>query len=99
MGDISVVPKILYDLLDQAEALEGLTPEIMWEYLATLNEDESFIPDLVAIVGPSTFALLVKHLSGQAFRVPKPEDILRKVKRARKLAVEAGCAVSEEMNV
>lgn len=97
MGDSSVAPKILYDLLNKADALEGLTPDTVWQFLTILNEDESFLPEVVAMVGPATFTLLVKHIGGQTIRIPKPEDILRRVKRANKLAAAkaAECAVPE----
>lgn len=96
MGESSV-PKILYDLLNRAEKLDDLAPDTVWEYLELLNEDESFLPEVVAIVGPATFTLLVQHMGGQSVRVPKPEDIIRKVKRARKIeaALAAECAVPE----
>lgn len=99
MGDSSI-PKILYDLLDRAEKLDDLTPETMWEYLGLLNEDESFLPEVVAIVGPVTFTMMVQHIGGQSVKLPKPEDIIRKVKRARKIeaALKAECAVPELPN-
>lgn len=98
MGD-SPVPKILYDLLNRADKLEELTPETLWEYFELLNDDESFIPEVVAMLGPVTFAMLVQHLGGQVVRVPKPEDILRRVKKARKLAAEAApCSVPEGLD-
>ena len=75
------VPKVLYGLLEQVDTLENLTPEVTWQFVFSLNDDESFLPELVAAIGPDNFLLLVKHLGGQSIRIPKPDDILRRVKK------------------
>jgi len=80
MSDLSI-PPIFKDLLDQTSKQLSLTPEIMDSYFEYLNDDESFIPELVAIVGPVSFITLIKSLGGQTIQIPRAEEILKIIRK------------------
>jgi len=69
------------ELIERANKIEQLTDVVMAEYYAAINNDESLIPEVVSILGPNTFELLVKYFGGHTIRIPKSEDILATVRR------------------
>jgi hypothetical protein len=75
------LPQIFYDMLDKADVTDKLTSDIIATYCEGIQEDESFLPDLLAVIGPEAFETMVKYHGGQTFHVPRAEEILSKVKK------------------
>jgi hypothetical protein len=82
MNDLDIVPAILQDLVDRANSVEQVTPEVLEEYFTLLDNDESFVPELIAMVGRDTFGVFVRCFGGQSLRIPRAEDILGAVRRS-----------------
>jgi len=81
MDDSNLLPMVFGELIERANKIEQLTDVVMAEYYAAINNDESLIPEVVSILGPNTFELLVKYFGGHTIRIPKSEDILATVRR------------------
>lgn len=71
------IPKLFNTLIGQALKLESITPEVLDAYFANISEDESFVPELVSMVGPPTFLLLIEHFGGCSIPIPKIQDVIR----------------------
>ena len=48
-------------------------------FLVILSTEESLIPELVAILGPQNFVVLVQYFGGHTLAIPKASTILQKV--------------------
>jgi len=75
------LPPVFYDMLDRATVTDKLTSDIVTEYCDIIQEDESFLPDLLSVIGTEAFETMVKYHGGQSFCVPRAEEILAKVKK------------------
>ena len=75
------LPQIFYDMLDKADTADKLTSDIIANYCESIQEEESFLPDLLDVIGPEAFETMVKYHGGQTFYVPGVEEILAKVKK------------------
>jgi len=80
MDECNILPPIFRELAEKADRLGNIDREMILEYSCTLNDDQSFLPEIFSIVGPENFGLLVRNFGGQSIRIPKPEDILMAVK-------------------
>ena len=84
MDDFSTLPKTFFDLLRKSQALEDIDTKVLEVYFAEIAEDETLIPELVCVIGPGPFMSMVEYFGGMSMTIPKPEDILRRVKAANK---------------
>ena len=81
MAENNLVPDIFYSLMDQAEKLDKLDEPMLSKYYELLNDATNFLPELVAIIGPSTFELLVKNYGGRTISIPTADNILNLVRK------------------
>ena len=81
MEDTDLVPEIFFSLMDQADKLDELDEPIMESYYDALNDVSSFIPELVAVIGPEAFELLVKNYGGRTLTIPNADAILTIVRK------------------
>jgi hypothetical protein len=81
MDETNLVPEIFYTLMNQVEKLEELDETTLWRYYDGLDNDPSFIPELVSLVGPEIFGLLVKYFGGKSIPIPTAEQILSIVRK------------------
>lgn len=81
MDDITILPVVFDELIERANKIEQLTDAVMADYYAAINGDESLIPEVISILGPNTFELLVKYFGGHTIQIPKSDDILATVRR------------------
>lgn len=84
MDEHDLIPEIFFNLMDQADKLAELDDETMDRYYEVIGESHTFIPELISIIGPEAFKLLVKHFAGRAISVPTPDQILKAVSRHEK---------------
>jgi hypothetical protein len=73
------LPQIFYDMLDRATITDKLNPDIITKYCDCIQEEESFLPDFLSIVGSEAFEIMVKYHGGQHFYVPRADEVLTKV--------------------
>ena len=76
MPEPSLLPPIFRELIDAADNLEKLTPEVWDSFYGAIGEDESLIPELVCVLGPHTFEVLIQYFGGQTLKLPKAGDIV-----------------------
>lgn len=81
MENSSILPVVFTELIERVNKIEQLNCSVMSEYYASINSEESLVPELVSLLGPDSFELLVKYLGGYTIRIPKTEDILATVRR------------------
>jgi hypothetical protein len=81
MEEHDLIPEVFFSLMDQADKLGELDEETMQRYYETLNDAFSFLPELVAVIGPDAFELLVKNYGGRTITIPSPETILGDVRK------------------
>jgi hypothetical protein len=81
MDETNLVPEIFFTLMNQADKLEELDDATLWRYYSLIDNDPSFIPELVAIVGPDIFAMLVHNFGGQKITIPTADQILSFVRK------------------
>jgi hypothetical protein len=53
-----------------------------------LEEDESFLPELISMLGPDAYTDIAYYFGGSTIRIPQPRDIIRQVKRYRRMKKE-----------
>ncbi len=82
MDDLDIVPAIFQDLVSRADNVEKLTPETLEEYFTLVDEDESFVPELISVLGRDTFSVFIRCFGGQSLRIPRAEDILGAIRRS-----------------
>jgi hypothetical protein len=82
--DTGPLPEIFSDLISFADSLGSLTEEGVEHYCELLQEDHSLTPELLAVVGASTFKQIVAALGGQSLKIPRAEEILKRIQDARK---------------
>lgn len=76
MEDNNFIPELFFSLIEQADKFAALD-EASWEaYYESLNTAPSFIPELVAVIGPGAFELLVKNYGGRSITIPTADNIL-----------------------
>jgi hypothetical protein len=80
MNELKLLSPLFYDLIERANKIEALTPELMDEFYAKIGSHESFLPELIAVIGPATFELLVRYYGGESFKIPKADDIIKFVR-------------------
>jgi hypothetical protein len=76
MNEPSILPPIFKELIDIADNLDKLTPEVLDGYYAAVGEDESLIPELISVLGPHTFETLIRYFGGHTIKLPKVGDIV-----------------------
>lgn len=81
MEDTDLIPEIFFNLMDQASKLDELDEGTMQQYYDALNEVSNFIPELVAVIGPEAFELLVKNYGGRSLTIPSADAILTIVRK------------------
>lgn len=85
MKEPKILPPLFMEMIDRVDKVEALTPEIMARFYAIIDEHETFLPELIAAIGPATFELLVKYYGGRKFRLPKADEIIKMVKEHERL--------------
>jgi hypothetical protein len=73
------LPQVFYDMLDRVNISDKLNQDIITEYCTHIQGDETFLPDLLSIVGPEAFESMVRYHGGQYFYVPRADEVLTKV--------------------
>jgi len=81
MNDTTLIPDIFLTLMAQADKIEELDEETMSQYYELLNDAPSFMPELVAIVGPEVFEILVKNYGGRSMQIPTADQIISLVRK------------------
>jgi len=81
MNDTNLIPDIFLTLMVQADKIAELDEETMSRYYELLNDVHSFMPELVAIVGPEVFEILVKNYGGRSMQIPTADQILSFVRK------------------
>jgi hypothetical protein len=81
MQENNLVPEIFYDFMNQVEKLKQLDESVMNQYYGLLNGATNFLPELVAVIGPEAFELLVKNYGGRTVTIPSAETILNSVRK------------------
>lgn len=84
MDGNDLIPEIFMSLMDQADKLAELDESTMNRYYEVIGEAHTFIPELVSIIGPDAFGLLVKHYGGRSLTIPTPDQILKTVRKHEK---------------
>lgn len=72
----NAVPKIFFKLAAQARNTDELSENMITSFLAVNTVQESFIPEVVALVGEKDFVELIKLLGGKTIKIPTVTDIL-----------------------
>jgi len=80
MDNPNILPPIFGELISLADKVGQIDENVIEAYCLSLDDDESFMPELVGIIGPMAFQMLVCYYGGQSMRIPCPEDILAKLK-------------------
>jgi hypothetical protein len=81
MQENNLIPEIFYSLMDQADKLEQLDESVLSRYYELLNDVTSFVPELVAVIGPDAFELLVKNYGGRTITIPSADNIISYVRK------------------
>ncbi len=81
MQENNLIPEIFYSLMDQADKLDQLDESVLSRYYELLNDATSFIPELVAVIGPDAFELLVKNYGGRTITIPSADNIISFVRK------------------
>jgi len=74
------IPKVFYALSSRAEKSGKLTETDIENYVSSLKEDTTFLPELISIVGPELFLKIVKDLGGMKIVLPSPEKVVRAIR-------------------
>ena len=74
------LPQIFYDLLDKATVADRISSDTIQQYCDKVREEESFLPDLLDIVGLEAFETMVQYHGGQKIQIPRPEEVIAKVR-------------------
>lgn len=80
MDENSLLPPIFGELIAAVNDIEQVDGAVIEAYCMALDDEESFIPELIGIIGPMAFRMLVCYYGGQSVRVPQAEEILNKVR-------------------
>lgn len=75
------IPPVLKDILSRIEVGDVLSEEDFISFFEVIGEQESFLPELVCVVGLETFMSLVSVLGGTTIKIPEMQEISRAVKR------------------
>lgn len=81
MQENNLIPEIFFSLMDQADKLAALDEVTLNRYYELLNDVASFVPELVAVVGPDAFELLVKNYGGRTITIPTADNIISLVRK------------------
>jgi hypothetical protein len=74
-----ILPPIFVELIENADNLAALDEKTWEEFFCLLGEDETLLPELVAVLGPQNFMVLVQYFGGQTIRLPRAGEILKRV--------------------
>lgn len=80
MAEPFALPAVFKELIDNADNLDSLTEETWEAFYALLATDETLLAELVSVLGPANFVVLVQYFGGQTIKLPKAGEILKKVK-------------------
>lgn len=80
MDDTNILPPVFGELITQADRVAQIDGTVIEGYCMTLDDEESFVPELMGVIGPMAFQQLVCYYGGQSIRIPRPEEILDKMK-------------------
>ncbi len=80
MDNLNILPPIFGELIALADQVAQIDAKVIESYCLSLDDEESFMPELVGIIGPMALQMLVCYYGGQTIRIPLPEDILGKLK-------------------
>ena len=80
MDDTNILPPVFGELITLADQIAQTDEKVIEAYCMTLNDEESFVPELVGVIGPMAFRLLVCYYGGQSIRIPCPEEVLNTLK-------------------
>ena len=80
MDNPNILPPIFGELINSADYVAQIDAKVIEAYCLSLDDEESFMPELIGIIGPMAFKMLVCYYGGQSMRIPLPEDILSKLK-------------------
>jgi len=80
MENTNILSPIFGELIALADQVAQIDDEVIEAYCMTLDNEESFIPELIGIIGPMAFKQLVCYYGNQSIRIPAPEEILDRLK-------------------
>jgi len=78
------IPKLFYSLASRSSKINKIPDDDVMKYVSSLNEDTTFLPELISIIGVKKFLELVSFLGGQKFCVPTPEQILKDIQAIKR---------------
>lgn len=77
-----VLPEVFYTLLDQRTKAATITPALLAEYCEVVKNDPTFLPELLAVIGPDKLIELIQNYGGVPLDIPTPNDILSTVRKS-----------------
>lgn len=77
-----VLPEVFYTLLDQRTKATAITPTLLAEYCELMKNDPTFLPELLAVIGPDKLIELIQTYGGVPLDIPTPNDILSTVRKS-----------------
>ena len=80
MDNPNILPPVFGELINLADHVAKIDDKVIEAYCLSLDDDESFVPELIGIIGPMAFQMLVCYYGGQSMRIPFPEEILDRLK-------------------
>ena len=77
------VPKIFFKLADQARSGDALSTDMLAKLMNTPQYEETFLPEVIDLIGADAFLDLVRILGGRTVTVPTVNDVLSVTNRRR----------------